>query len=107
MFAKLVRFSSLTTSFQIHPYAKIAWTVVSSVYKVHWYRSICLTASQHHPQVIQHQRTTDKKLLDLVDTMENVYSFVDAVQAITKKLGVLESVIKQIFAQTVECSIFI
>lgn len=46
-------------------------------------------------------------LLDLVDTMASVYMFVDAVHSISGKLKVLEDTIKQIFVQTVECTIFI
>ena len=39
--------------------------------------------------------------------MENVYSFVDAIQSLPNKLQLLENVITQIFKQTVECGIFI
>lgn len=46
--------------------------------------------------------------MDLLSTMEKVYSFVDAIQTdVTEKIKVLEDVIKRIFTQTVECAIFI
>jgi hypothetical protein len=46
--------------------------------------------------------------MDLLSTMENVYSFVDAIQAdATQKIKVLEDVIRRIFTQTVECAIFV
>lgn len=52
--------------------------------------------------------TTDQKLIKLVATMANVMAFVDAIQSDVKgKVEVLENVIKQIFTQTVECTIFI
>jgi hypothetical protein len=40
--------------------------------------------------------------------MENVYSFVDAIQSnVAEKVKLLEDVIKKILAQTIECSMFI
>jgi len=59
-------------------------------------------------QIVRNQVTTDQKLIGLVGTMESVYSFVDAIQSnVTEKVKVLEDIIKSIFAQTIECSIFI
>jgi hypothetical protein len=59
-------------------------------------------------QVVREQITTDRKLLELVATMENIYSFVDAVQLdISEKVNVLEETIKRIFIQTIECAIFV
>jgi hypothetical protein len=40
--------------------------------------------------------------------MESVYSFVDAIQSnVAEKVKVLENVIKKIFAQTIECAMYI
>ncbi|KIM77597.1 hypothetical protein PILCRDRAFT_614766 [Piloderma croceum F 1598] len=76
---------------QLHPYASLAWGIVSSVYKV-----------------VRNQVTTDQKLIALVGTMESVYSFVDAIQSnVAEKVKVLENVIKKIFAQTIECAMYI
>jgi SPX domain protein involved in polyphosphate accumulation len=59
-------------------------------------------------QVVRHQVTTDLNLIKLVETMENVYSFVDAIQSnVSEKVKVLEDVIKRILAQTIESSMFI
>jgi hypothetical protein len=58
-------------------------------------------------QAIQGQLDRDRKLLALLKTMESVYSFVDAIEALPNKLHLLEDVISQILKQTVECSIFI
>ena len=51
-------------------------------------------------QIVRQQITTDQKLIDLIATMENVYSFVDAIQLdVTEKVKVLEETIKRIFTQ--------
>jgi hypothetical protein len=43
-----------------------------------------------------------------METMESVYAFVDAIQSnVSEKVKVLEDIIKRIFAQTIECSLFI
>ena len=49
----------------------------------------------------------DQKLIDLVTTMEDVYSFVDAIESVPSKIQLLEDIITKILKQTVECSIFI
>jgi hypothetical protein len=47
-------------------------------------------------------------LLKLVETMEKVSHFVDAIQSnVTEKVKILEDTIRRIFVQTIECSIFI
>jgi len=59
-------------------------------------------------QVVRNQVTTDLNLIKLLKTMEDVYSFVDAIQSnVSKKEKVLEEVIKRILAQTIESSMFI
>ena len=83
----------------MYPYAKLAWQIISSVYKVsskynfHDFRPL-------DAQIVRQQITTDQKLIDLMAMMENVYSFVDAIQLdITGKVEVLEETIKRIFTQ--------
>jgi hypothetical protein len=56
---------------------------------------------------VKGQFDRDKKLISLVMTMEEVYSFVDAIQTVPNKLQLLEDVISKILKQTVECAIFI
>jgi hypothetical protein len=59
-------------------------------------------------QVVQHQVTTDWNLIKLVETMENIYSFVDAIRSnVSEKVKVLEDVIKRILVQTIKSSMFI
>jgi hypothetical protein len=43
-----------------------------------------------------------------VETIEIVYSFVDAIQSnVAEKVKVLEDIIRRIFTQTIECLMFI
>ncbi|KAJ7108211.1 hypothetical protein C8R44DRAFT_884977 [Mycena epipterygia] len=78
----------------IHPYASIAWKVLTSVY-----------------QAVKTQQETDDKFLKLVETMNNVYSFVVDLDAVTLskeiKLKGLEDSALAIVKQTVECALFI
>jgi hypothetical protein len=58
-------------------------------------------------QAVNEQVKRDKKLVDLVMAMENVYSFVDTIHALPSKLQVLEDTITKILKQTIECAMFI
>jgi hypothetical protein len=80
--------------------------VLSSLYKVFPFfnSALCLSRTV---KAIQGQLDRDQKLVTLLETMENVYSFVDAIQSLPSKLQLLENVISQILKQTVECGIFI
>ena len=50
----------------------------------------------------------DLNLINLLNTMKDVYSFVDAIQSnVSEKVKVLEDIIKRILAQTIESSMFI
>lgn len=53
------------------------------------------------------QLAIDQSVTDLTKTMQDVYSFVDAIAAVPSKIQLLENIIQQIFIQTVECAIFI
>ncbi|KAJ7636261.1 hypothetical protein FB45DRAFT_1055732 [Roridomyces roridus] len=70
---------------QIHPYASTAWKILTLVY----------------------EEGTDEKASQLVDTMVEVYSFVEDVDFLPAKIKPLENVIQLIVKQTVECAIFI
>ena len=56
--------------------------------------------------MVQAQQTRDQKILDLVATMENTYSFVISADEL-KKYPVLQDIIEQILKQTIECGYFI
>jgi hypothetical protein len=53
------------------------------------------------------QLERDSRIVGLVQTMENVYSFVEASDSFQHKVQVLEDTINRILKQTVECAIFI
>jgi hypothetical protein len=57
-------------------------------------------------QAVSGQLERDAQIKDLVDAMEDVYSFVDAVD-IREKVKILEDTIITILQQTVECAVFI
>ena len=58
-------------------------------------------------QIVKNQLDRDRKIIDLLTSMEKVYSFVDEIQAVRDKNTTLDSVIKLILQQTFECAIFI
>ena len=53
------------------------------------------------------QLAIDQSIVDLANTMQDVYSFVDEIERVPSKITLLEDVIRRIFVQTVECAIFI
>ncbi|KAF7987073.1 hypothetical protein HWV62_229 [Athelia sp. TMB] len=75
---------------KVHPYAKFAWDLLSAAHKI-----------------IMAQLAIDQSIVDLANTMQEVYSFVDAIEAVPSKITQLEDIIQRIFVQTVECTIFI
>ncbi|KAJ6559940.1 hypothetical protein B0H19DRAFT_1146120 [Mycena capillaripes] len=74
----------------IHPYANVAWKVLTSVY-----------------QAVKQQRETDKKIVELVGTMVTTFSFVEDIESLPEKIEGLEHTCLAIVKQTVECAIFI
>jgi hypothetical protein len=56
---------------------------------------------------VKGQLERDSKLVGLVQTMEDVYSFVEASDSFREKVQLLEVTIGRILKQTVECAIFI
>ncbi|KAJ7144098.1 WD40-repeat-containing domain protein [Mycena epipterygia] len=74
----------------IHPYANVAWKVLTSVY-----------------QAVQKEQNTDDKLCKLVQTMADVYSFVKDVDFLSEKIKSVEDKAVAIVKQTVECALFI
>ncbi|KZP26893.1 hypothetical protein FIBSPDRAFT_948873 [Athelia psychrophila] len=71
---------------EVHPYAKGAVVVLSAVYKI-----------------IVAQLAIDQSVADLFQTMQDVYSFVDAIEAVPSKIKLLEKIIELILIQTAEC----
>jgi hypothetical protein len=57
--------------------------------------------------MVKSQLERDAKVIGLVKTMEDVYSFVEASDSFKQKVQLLEETIEKILKQTVECAIFI
>jgi hypothetical protein len=55
---------------------------------------------------VQNQRETDDKVLQLVQTMVELYSFAEDIESLRDKMKSLENVV-EITKQTLECAIFI
>ncbi|KAJ7117503.1 hypothetical protein C8R44DRAFT_707873 [Mycena epipterygia] len=75
---------------QIHPYANVAWKVLTSVY-----------------QAVKKQQETDEKIVELVQTMVATFSFVEDTKSLPEKIAGLENTCLAIVKQTVECAVFI
>ncbi|KAJ7660651.1 hypothetical protein DFH06DRAFT_1325917 [Mycena polygramma] len=75
---------------KIHPYANMAWKVLTSVY-----------------QAVKAEQETQEKLKKLVDIMVSVYSFTEETDALPQKIKSLEDKVLAIIKQTVECAVFI
>jgi hypothetical protein len=58
-------------------------------------------------QAVQEQQETDEKLLELVKTMDDVYSFVGDVDFLRQKIMSVQDKALTIIKQTVECALFI
>jgi hypothetical protein len=58
-------------------------------------------------QAVKGQLERDSKLVGLVQTMDDVYSFVEASESFQDKVNLLEDTISRLLKQTVECAIFI
>ncbi|KAJ7611219.1 WD40-repeat-containing domain protein [Roridomyces roridus] len=74
----------------IHPYANVAWKILTFVYKV-----------------VQKQQETDGKIIKLAQRMDEVYSFVKDLEFLPQKIKSLEQQVSAIVKQTVECALFI
>ena len=59
--------------------------------------------------MIQTQELTDQKLLSLVETMKNTFSFAKNLKELSNRedFGILKEIINKILQQTAECAFFI
>ncbi|TFK52691.1 hypothetical protein OE88DRAFT_1807559, partial [Heliocybe sulcata] len=81
---------SLNKQCQIHPYAKMALTVISAGLKV-----------------VVHGAERDQKILDLVSTMHDTFNFVEDAQPLPDCLKHQKDIILQMLRQSIECGYFI
>ncbi|KAJ7323644.1 hypothetical protein DFH08DRAFT_1029250 [Mycena albidolilacea] len=74
----------------IHPYANIVWKVLTSVHKT-----------------VKRQQQPDEKLCQLVQTVDEVYSFVCDIDSLPEMIRSVEDKALAIVKQTLECALFI
>ncbi|KAJ7814008.1 hypothetical protein B0H14DRAFT_2458294, partial [Mycena olivaceomarginata] len=75
---------------KIHPFAQVAWTALHAVYKA-----------------LQNQRETDRKIVQLVQTMAEVYTFAKDTDSLSAAKKHLEDTVTTIVQQTAKCAIFV
>ncbi|KAJ7018473.1 hypothetical protein C8F04DRAFT_1016275, partial [Mycena alexandri] len=75
---------------QVHPYVSAAWSILSSVY-----------------QAVKQQREMDEKVVKLVKTMAEIYSFKDDIDFVVEKIQILEETLIKIAQQTLKCANFL
>ncbi|KAJ7852745.1 hypothetical protein B0H13DRAFT_2206819, partial [Mycena leptocephala] len=75
---------------QINPYANAAWKILTSV---------C--------QAVKKEQQIEDNVVQLVETMIEVYDFVEDVENLPQKIKRLENIVVEIAKQTLECAIFI
>jgi hypothetical protein len=56
--------------------------------------------------MVQTQQVRDRRILDLVATMESAYSFVDSINELTNS-PILQNIVERLLNQTIECGYFI
>ncbi|KAJ7018469.1 hypothetical protein C8F04DRAFT_1198951 [Mycena alexandri] len=74
----------------VHPYVAAAWSILSSVY-----------------QAVKQQREMDEKVVKLVKTMAEIYSFKDDIHFVAEKIQILEETLIKIAQQTLKCANFL
>ncbi|KAJ7720411.1 hypothetical protein B0H16DRAFT_389091 [Mycena metata] len=75
---------------QVHPYVSAAWRILTAVYKA-----------------VEQQREMDDKVVELIKTMVEVYSFTEDINFVVEKIKILEDTLIKIAKQTLECAKFL
>ncbi|KAJ7023932.1 hypothetical protein C8F04DRAFT_1239877, partial [Mycena alexandri] len=75
---------------QVHPYVFAAWSILSAVY-----------------QAVKQQLEMDEKVVKLVKTMVEIYSFKDDIHFVVEKIQILEETLIKIAQQTLKCANFL
>ena len=70
---------------QIHPYLKVAWTVASALLKVYPRFLLCFTPLTMTGQAVSKQLEADRKIVELVKSMEKTFDFVQDATSVQEK----------------------
>jgi hypothetical protein len=71
------------------------------------YTTFARVSVEKSAQIIQEQLDRDQAIIDLLDTMELAFAFVDVVETLREKIALLDDTIQNILRQTFECALFI
>ena len=93
------------TNRQIHPYANMAWSILSAIPKVRFLWP-AIIFDLRCPQTILAQVDRDSCIIRLVGVINDVYSFVEEAEPM-KKIESHRRIISLMAQQTTECAYFI
>ena len=92
---------------KIHPYVNFAWQVLSAGMKVSYLNYSAPFLYTHlFDQMVQAQQARDVKILGLVTTMEDTFSFAVSADELQSH-PILQDIMEEILKQTIECGYFI
>ncbi|KAF7979693.1 hypothetical protein HWV62_41709 [Athelia sp. TMB] len=91
---------------KVHPYADMAWKLLSIVYKVCHASPQSIASFLPVNQAYEQQKETDAAVLGLLGKMEGLYSFVDDIEGLPGKIKQLGRTLIRVLEQTTECAIF-
>ena len=94
------------SNIQVHPYAKMAWSILSAVPKVCSSCTVLTHFDMNLSQAILAQVDRDSGIARLVSIMDDVFSFVKEAEPM-KKIEAQGRIIALIAQQTTECAYFI
>ncbi|KAK7676707.1 hypothetical protein QCA50_020339 [Cerrena zonata] len=82
--------SKIDQAAKLNSYLDLAWQIFSSLYKA-----------------VEKQRTTDQKIIGLVDTINQTFDFVDDAEKLREYVINLSTVISDMLNQMAECALFV
>jgi hypothetical protein len=91
---------------QIHPYASLAWSVISAATRVRLVISLLSNCSSCCTQVLVDQKNRDKRIIQLAATMKDVFSFLDDAEPL-KAINTHIRTMTLLLQQVTECAFFI
>ncbi|KAK7676699.1 hypothetical protein QCA50_020331 [Cerrena zonata] len=75
---------------KLNSFLDLGWQILSSLYKA-----------------VERQRTTDRKIIELVDTINQTFDFVDDAEKLCEHVVNLNTVISDMLKQMAECALFV
>src|SRR6266849_5203042 len=92
---------------KIHPWAKLAWGIVSAAYKVcsnpNYFANILHTFNQ----VVEAQAALDDDVRNLIDEMDKSCKIAEEAAPLKKRSPRFQEILKKLLAQVSECAYFV